>query len=120
MFVCVLSRASILTPEATCQAPTSHPQAREIREFTGVRALYEPPANPEIDLPTAQLTVGEGAFQITAFLAVSGKQSALSTFVPGRPPCPQHPQVQAEAAGAATQDLAGARGPEPGARLAAP
>ena len=104
----------------THKPPSSHPQARENREFTGVRVLYEPPANPEIDLPTAQLTVGQRAFQITALLAVPGKHSAVSTFGPGLPPCPQHPQAQAEAAGAATQDLAGARGPEPGVRLAAP
>ena len=43
-------------------------RAGKIREFTGVSAPYEPPASPEIELPTAQLAVSECATKIIAFL----------------------------------------------------
>ena len=49
-------------------------RAGEIREFTGVSAPYEPPTNPEIELPTAQLTVSECVAKIIAFLAALEKQ----------------------------------------------
>ena len=48
-------------------------RAGKIREFTGVSAPYEPPANPEIELPTAQLTVGECVGRITDLLAALDK-----------------------------------------------
>jgi adenylyl-sulfate kinase len=44
-------------------------RAGEIRDFTGVSARYEPPEKPEIELPTAQLTIAECVSRITAFLA---------------------------------------------------
>jgi bifunctional enzyme CysN/CysC len=48
-------------------------RAGEIRDFTGVSAPYEPPANPEIELPTGQLTVEECVARIVAFLAALEK-----------------------------------------------
>jgi bifunctional enzyme CysN/CysC len=50
-------------------------RAGEIRDFTGVSAPYEPPANPEIELPTAQLTVEECVSRIVAFLAALERQA---------------------------------------------
>jgi hypothetical protein len=47
-----------------------------MRESTGVGALDEPAANPWFELPSAQFTVRQGLFRITAFLAVPEKQSA--------------------------------------------
>ena len=44
-------------------------RAGEIKEFTGVSAPYEPPANPELELPTAQLSVEECVARIVALLA---------------------------------------------------
>lgn len=44
-------------------------RAGEIRDFTGVNAPYEPPTQPEIELPTAQLSVGECVSRIIGFLA---------------------------------------------------
>jgi bifunctional enzyme CysN/CysC len=49
-------------------------RAGEIRDFTGVSAPYEPPANAEIELPTAQLTVEECVSRIIAFLAALERQ----------------------------------------------
>ena len=43
-------------------------RAGKIREFTGVSAPYEPPASPEIELPTAQLAVSDCVTTIIAFL----------------------------------------------------
>jgi bifunctional enzyme CysN/CysC len=43
-------------------------RAGTIREFTGVSAPYEPPASPEIELPTAQITASECVARIIAFL----------------------------------------------------
>ena len=43
-------------------------RAGKIREFTGVSAPYEPPATPEIELPTAQLPVKDCVTRIIAFL----------------------------------------------------
>jgi bifunctional enzyme CysN/CysC len=48
-------------------------RAGEIRDFTGVSAPYEPPPNPELELPTAQLSVGECVSRIIAFLAALEK-----------------------------------------------
>jgi bifunctional enzyme CysN/CysC len=45
-------------------------RAGEIRDFTGVSAPYEPPAKPEIELATGQLTVEECVSRIVDFLAV--------------------------------------------------
>ena len=43
-------------------------RAGKLREFTGVSAPYEPPLTPEIELPTAQLTVSDCVARIIAFL----------------------------------------------------
>ncbi len=48
-------------------------RAGEIRDFTGVSAPYEPPASPELELPTAQLTVEECVARIVEFLAALEK-----------------------------------------------
>jgi bifunctional enzyme CysN/CysC len=48
-------------------------RAGKIREFTGVSAPYEAPTKAEIELPTAQLTLGECVCQITDFLAALEK-----------------------------------------------
>jgi bifunctional enzyme CysN/CysC len=44
-------------------------RAGEIRDFTGVSAPYEPPANPELELSTGQLTVEECVARIINYLA---------------------------------------------------
>ena len=48
-------------------------RAGEIRDFTGVSAPYEPPEHPEVELPTAQLTVEECVSRIVAFLVALEK-----------------------------------------------
>jgi bifunctional enzyme CysN/CysC len=44
-------------------------RAGEIRDFTGVNAPYEPPEKPDIELPTAQLSVADCVARIIAYLA---------------------------------------------------
>ncbi|MCX6921657.1 MAG: adenylyl-sulfate kinase, partial [Verrucomicrobia bacterium] len=48
-------------------------RAGEIRDFTGVSAPYEPPAKPEIELSTLDLTVNECVSRIIEFLAALDK-----------------------------------------------
>jgi bifunctional enzyme CysN/CysC len=48
-------------------------RAGKIREFTGVSAPYEPPANAEIELSTAQLSVNECVAKIIEHLAALDK-----------------------------------------------
>ncbi len=43
-------------------------RAHEIKEFTGVSAPYEAPSQPEIELRTDQLTVGESVARIIEYL----------------------------------------------------
>jgi adenylylsulfate kinase-like enzyme len=43
-------------------------RAGEIKEFTGISASYEPPLQPEIELPTGHQTVGECVATILAQL----------------------------------------------------
>jgi adenylyl-sulfate kinase len=43
-------------------------RAGEIKEFTGISAPYEPPLQPEIELPTGHQTVGECVATILAQL----------------------------------------------------
>lgn len=43
-----------------------------IKDFTGISSPYETPENPEIDLPTGQLSVDEAAMQIVAYLQKGG------------------------------------------------
>ena len=44
-------------------------RAGKIKEFTGVSAPYEPPADPEIELPTARLSVNDCVVRISDYLA---------------------------------------------------
>jgi bifunctional enzyme CysN/CysC len=44
-------------------------RAGEIRDFTGVSAPYEPPVDPELELPTGQLTADECVARIVDYLA---------------------------------------------------
>ena len=46
-------------------------RAGEIRDFTGVSAPYEAPEKPEIELPTAELSVAQCVSRITTFLAAA-------------------------------------------------
>jgi adenylylsulfate kinase-like enzyme len=43
-------------------------RAGEIKEFTGISAPYEPPANPEVELRTDQLTVAESVAKLLEYL----------------------------------------------------
>lgn len=43
-------------------------RANEIRDFTGISAPYEPPAKPEVELPTDLLSVQESVLKIVEFL----------------------------------------------------
>ena len=49
-------------------------RAGKIHEFTGVSAPYEPPAKPELELPTAQLPVSDCVARIIGFLDALDKQ----------------------------------------------
>jgi bifunctional enzyme CysN/CysC len=53
-------------------------RANEIKEFTGVSAPYEPPLRPEIELPTATLTVAESVARIVEYLHIEDIESAIS------------------------------------------
>ncbi len=43
-------------------------RAGEIKDFTGISAPYEPPLNPEIELPTDQLSAAESVGKVLAYL----------------------------------------------------
>lgn len=53
-------------------------RAKEIKEFTGISAPYEPPLAPEIELRTDQLTVAECVTRILEFLQFHDPQTAIS------------------------------------------
>ena len=53
-------------------------RAGEIKEFTGVSAPYEPPANPEIELHTDKLTVAESIAKILDYLDLQDAESGVS------------------------------------------
>ena len=53
-------------------------RAKEIKEFTGITAPYEPPLKPEIELRTDQLTVAESVAQILDHLQVYDTESTVS------------------------------------------
>jgi bifunctional enzyme CysN/CysC len=53
-------------------------RAREIKEFTGVSAPYEPPLNPEIELRTDQLTVQESVARILEYLEAHQPEAEVS------------------------------------------
>jgi bifunctional enzyme CysN/CysC len=47
-------------------------RASKIRDFTGISAPYEPPENPELELPTQLLSVPESALKIVEYLHADG------------------------------------------------
>jgi bifunctional enzyme CysN/CysC len=53
-------------------------RAGEIKEFTGVSAPYEPPANPEIELRTDKLTPSECVTRILEYLDLQGAEAEIS------------------------------------------
>ncbi|MEO8427234.1 MAG: adenylyl-sulfate kinase [Verrucomicrobiota bacterium] len=53
-------------------------RANKIKEFTGVSAPYEIPLKPEIELPTAKLTVAESVARIVEYLHMEDIESAVS------------------------------------------
>jgi bifunctional enzyme CysN/CysC len=53
-------------------------RAKEIKEFTGVSAPYEPPLKPEIELRTDQLTVAESVTRILEYLQIQDSETVVS------------------------------------------
>ena len=53
-------------------------RAREIKEFTGISAPYEPPSKPEIELCTDQLTVPESVAKILEYLQIQDPETAIA------------------------------------------
>jgi bifunctional enzyme CysN/CysC len=53
-------------------------RAKEIKEFTGISAPYEPPLAPQIELRTDQLTVAECVTRILEYLQVHDAENAVS------------------------------------------
>lgn len=53
-------------------------RAKEIKEFTGISAPYEAPANPEIELRTDQLSVPESVAKILECLHVQDPEDVVS------------------------------------------
>ena len=53
-------------------------RAKEIKEFTGISAPYEPPVQPEIELRTDQLNVSESVTRILDYLQVQDAETAVS------------------------------------------
>jgi bifunctional enzyme CysN/CysC len=52
-------------------------RAKEIKEFTGITAPYEPPLHPELELRTDQLSIAESVARILDYLQA---QDAAATF----------------------------------------
>ena len=53
-------------------------RANQIKEFTGVSAPYEAPLRPDIELPTAQLTVAESIAKILDYLNLREEDTSIS------------------------------------------
>jgi len=53
-------------------------RAKEIKEFTGISAPYEPPLKPEIELRTDQLPITESVARILEYLQVQDTETAIS------------------------------------------
>lgn len=53
-------------------------RAKEIKEFTGISAPYEPPLKPEIELRTDQMTIAESVARILEFLQAQETEPAVS------------------------------------------
>ena len=53
-------------------------RAKEIKDFTGISAPYEPPVQAEIELRTDHLTVAESVARILDYLQVQDGATAIS------------------------------------------
>jgi bifunctional enzyme CysN/CysC len=53
-------------------------RAKEIKEFTGISAPYEPPQQPELELRTDHLTVAESVARILEYLQVQDTATMVS------------------------------------------
>jgi bifunctional enzyme CysN/CysC len=53
-------------------------RAQEIKEFTGISAPYEPPAQPELELRTDQLTIQESVAKILEYLHFQDEETEIS------------------------------------------
>jgi adenylyl-sulfate kinase len=53
-------------------------RAKEIKDFTGISAPYEPPMKPEIELRTDQLSITECVTRILEYLQVQSTETAIS------------------------------------------
>jgi adenylyl-sulfate kinase len=53
-------------------------RAQEIKEFTGISAPYEPPAKPELELNTDELSAAEAVAQILDYLQVQAQETEIS------------------------------------------
>jgi len=67
----------VSTPLAACEARDpkglyARARSGEIREFTGVSAPWEPPANPLLELPTHKLSVPESVAKVVELLESKG------------------------------------------------
>ncbi len=67
----------VSTPLAACEARDpkglyARARSGEIREFTGVSAPWEPPANPLLELPTHKLSVPESVAKVVDLLESKG------------------------------------------------
>jgi bifunctional enzyme CysN/CysC len=53
-------------------------RAQEIKNFTGISAPYEAPTNPELVLPTDQLTIAESVAKILEYLHLQDEETEIS------------------------------------------
>jgi bifunctional enzyme CysN/CysC len=53
-------------------------RAKQIKEFTGISAPYEPPVNPEIELRTDKQTIAECVARILEYLQIQDSETAIS------------------------------------------
>lgn len=53
-------------------------RANEVKEFTGISAPYEPPASPELELRTDQLSVSDAVTKILDYLHVHAEETEIS------------------------------------------
>ena len=53
-------------------------RAKQIKEFTGISAPYEPPLHPELELRTDQLTIAESVAKVLEYLQVQDEDTTIS------------------------------------------
>ena len=53
-------------------------RAKQIKEFTGISAPYEPPLKPEVELRTDQLSANECVAQLLEYLHIHAADTAIS------------------------------------------